>query len=139
MSHQPFWPILVVVLTVFLIWGEDRSQNCLDKPCQHSAPLPDIKDKPVDLIDKAISGLYLNHTLVDWRRSLLVALLIGLLLFFILNLSNIPTGAEYFTVVLVIFLGIYLSCGYFLWIWFMPKDQEIIDGLLDIRSKIKHP
>jgi len=122
------WIWLLIAIVIFCLWGEDRSQNCLGKPCQHSMPIIFDTDTPTDIKNKILYGVDLNHTVVDWRRSLLGAIFVSLILFLVLG--TIPDGKKYFIVALLLFLGFYLSSGYLLWSWFRPQDLAIQDAIL---------
>ena len=119
--------IILVIIIAFLIWAEDRSQNGLNKPCQHSCPTFSSNDTMEDKIDKLIRTINLNHTVVEWRRSLLVAIICGLFIMIILRTINNECSLNgIFVVILVIFLILYMSSGYIYWSWFEPMDRKMI-------------
>jgi hypothetical protein len=130
------WLIVVLALILFLVWTEDRSQNCLGKPCQHSGPpIRQYDDRNVT-IDKTIYTVNLRHTVVEWRRSVLAALAITLLLFFIMK-SSIPSASDFIIVALLLTLGYYLTSSWFIWSWVTPIDQGIVKALSSLRTSRK--
>ncbi len=135
-SGSYIWPLVVILAVSFLIWTEDRSQNCYDKPCQHSVGVGNEDDTEVQLIDKVMSGIYLNHLVVDWRRCLLLGLILAIIIFLVLSPDIAPLGGEYFSVVLVIALICHIFYVNFLWRWFVGQDEEMMDVLLKIHTDV---
>lgn len=131
-----YWLLIVGLIVVFVVWAEDRSQNCLDKPCQHSAPPVVEGDDPSRIVDKTAYGVSLRHTVVDWRRAVLAGLVVTLLLYLVMK-PQAPTGSDFFVTALILILGYYLVASWFIWSWFNPYDRAIEKSLTHLRRLVE--
>jgi len=63
------WPLFVIILLIFLITIEIRSQSCEDGNCDHykNMDLFTSSDLCTKKIDTIIYRLNLNYTVVSWR------------------------------------------------------------------------
>lgn len=106
----------------------------MGKPCQHSPPPVKEGDSPETIIDKTIYAISLHHTTVDWRRSVLAALVVTLLLFFLMQ-PTIPYGSDFVIVATFLTLAYYLANSWFVWSWSNPVDQQIEKALIVLRKQ----
>jgi hypothetical protein len=130
------WLIVVLALILFIVWTEDRSQNCLGKPCQHSAPPVLEKEDPAQSIEKIIYSVNLRSSVVEWRRAVLAGLVVTLLLYLVMK-PNIPSGSEFIVTALFLILAYYLASGWFIWAQVVPTDSAIEKALVDLRKMVK--
>lgn len=145
MPQLPWWFILVIILIIFLCRTERGSQDCLDRKCVNSTPNLDSKDDPKSAIDKTIETLRKNHTLVGWRRALLIALIITIPIYYLVKrvLPSLhgdtlvfPSGYEFFVIATIIFVIAYFSSVWLNFVWFAPRDLAIEQQLLQIRRAL---
>jgi len=130
-----WWHILVVALIVFLCWSERGSQDCLRRRCGNSTSPIELKDESRSAIDKTIETLRKNHTLVGWRRALLIALIITIPICYFIR-RGFPSGYEFFVVATIIFVITYFSSVWLNFVWFAPRDLAIEHQLLQIRKSL---
>jgi len=124
--------IALCIIIIFLLWAEDRSQNGLNKPCQHSHPNFSRECDLKTRISRLISNVNLSHSIVEWRRSLLVAIICTLVISAIL-VGTMDAGALVFTIT-VVFLIIYVSSGIIYWSIYQPRNENITRRLLKIQT-----
>ena len=145
MSRLPWWLILVLILIIFLCWSERGSQDCLHRQCMNGTPHVDSKDNSKSAIDKTIETLRKNHTLVGWRRSLLIALIVTIPIYYLVKriLPSLhgdgmlfPSGYEFFVIATIVFVIAYFSSVWLNFVWFAPRDLAIEHQLLRIRRGI---
>ncbi len=138
--HRPaIWPVIVVAIVIFLAVSEIGSQSCVDGHCNHYKNIepscPD--DLSSDNIDTLISRIKINHTVVGWRRALIVAILLALVILFLFSPSELPDGFDFFLVATILFLVIYFTTTWFQWHWWKPRDFKIEEKLLQLRHTVK--
>ena len=129
------WPIIVLTLVIFLIWADDGSQNCLNQYCNNSAPTVAKNDTPVQSIDKIIDAVRTNHTLVGWRRAIIVALIVSLLVLILLY-KRFPDGFTVFLIATFVFVGVYFIDIWFQAHWWKMNDMKIEESLYKLRSTL---
>ena len=122
------------IVIVFLIWSEDRSQNCRDKICINTTPSAQVDDHPHDIIDKSAETLRRNQITVDWRRSMLIAMVVAIVTVpFILK--KWPTSRQMVIATMVIFIVAYISCVWMQERWWVAHGNHIEKHLLQYRKK----
>lgn len=73
-----WWILIVVVVILYLLQLEYRSQNALGRTCYNSTPPVVATDDPTAMVMKSIETIRRNHTLVVWRLAMIIALLVML-------------------------------------------------------------
>ena len=81
------WPIIAITIVVFLVWSEYGSQDCRNQQCNNKAPVINKNDSPQQIIDKIMITSRKNHTLVSWRRAMLIAIIFGILILIIIGFA----------------------------------------------------
>ncbi len=139
----PLWLLFILVLIIFLCWTERGSQDCLHRRCINATPHVELQDETGSAIDKTIETLRKNHTLVGWRRALLIALIVTIPIYYLMRRTSspklgflsgiIPSGYEFFVIATIIFVITYFSSVWLNYVWFAPRDLAIEQTLLQIR------
>ncbi len=132
-----YWIIIVIVLILVLFWNETRDNNCIDQQCHMKAKLIKETDSMEEMINKTISNLTLNHSLVNWKRSLLISLLLALGVVFIFYHTFAP-GFDYLMITFILFFWIYFSTAWVGAHWWKNNDKKIEKELIKIRSLIRN-
>lgn len=130
-NRPPFWPVIVTAIIIFLAIGEIGSQSCENGSCGHYKNIAVSKNK----IDELISRVKLNHTTVGWRRALIIAMLLSLIILCIFY-SGLPDGFDFFLVSTILFLIIYFTSSWFQWHWWKARDFKIEKHLLQLRHQV---
>ena len=136
LERPPFWPVIVMALIICLAVTEIGSQSCADGNCDYFNNLETNSKVTSKSIDNLISRVSINHTVVGWRRALILAMLLSLIILFFYQ-DNLPDGFDFFLVATIIFLAIYLTSSWLQWHWWKARDFKIEDELLLLRSKVK--
>ena len=132
-----FWIIIVIVLIIFLLWAEMSHNECTDQLCHMKAKLIKETDSTDEMINKVISNLTLNHRLINWRRSMLISLLLALGVIFYFYHVRAP-GFDYIMIASILFFIIYFST---VWVgahWWKNNDKKIEKELIKIRGSINN-
>lgn len=129
-----WWLIVVAFLVFFVIKSEPRSQDKLnDIRCSNATPVVNEEDTINKAINKTITTVRKNHSLVGWRRALLVGLICAFPILFYIY-SRFPTAIEYtvasFTIAIIVYIFTVVSEYY----WWRPKDNLIEKELLKLRT-----
>ena len=137
-NRPPIWPVIVTAIIIFIAIGEIGSQDCSRGKCNHYNNIYKVpKNAPTSKqIDSLISRIQLNHTTIGWRRALLLAMLLSLIIFAIFS-PGLPDGFDFFLVSTILFLVIYFSTAWLQWHWHRCKDYEEEEYLLKLRHQIK--
>lgn len=130
-----WWLLLVGAIILYLVWSEIGSQDCLKSRCNNSTPPVSAKDPSKIAIDKTIETLRKTHTIVGWRRALLVAILVTIPIAVFL-LHHFPSGFEFFIIVTIIFIVVYFSSVWLQARWWGMNDLKIERALLLFRHSI---
>ena len=135
----PIWPVIVVSIIIFIAVAEIGSQSCQGGKCNHYKSVESVKysDPSSKTIDGIISRINLNHTVVGWRRALILAIILALsvLMYFY---PGLPDGYDFFLVATILFIVIYLFSVWFQWHWWKGRDHKIENKLLGLRHKVKN-
>ena len=138
LQRPPIWPVIVTAIIIFLAIGEIGSQSCENGCCKHYKNI----DKSCSCnessknIDTIISRIKLNHTSVGWRRALILAMLLSLIILMIFY-PGLPDGFDFFLISTILFLLIYFTSSWFQWHWWKARDFQIEQKLLNLRHNIK--
>lgn len=137
-NRPAIWPVIVTAIIIFLTIEEISSQSCGDGYCNHyknidPSSVDDLSSKNIDTL---ISRIILNHTTVGWRRALIIAMLLSLIILAVFY-SELPDGFDFFLVSTFIFLAIYLTSSWFQWNWWRVHDYKIEQSLLNLRHNVK--
>lgn len=137
-SRPPIWPVIVMAIIIFIAVAEIGSQSCQDGHCNHYDSIYKVSDKDpsTEHIDSLVSRVKLNHTVVGWRRALLLAIILSLIIL-VLFYPGLPDGFDFFLVSTILFLVIYFTSTWFQWHWWKAKDFNIEDSLYHLRHQIK--
>lgn len=125
-----WWMIIVAVVIVVCIYLEHVSQNYKDlgSKCLNATPDCLPADKRETVINKTLITLRKNHSLVSWRRALLVAFLLVVPLVYLLT-KRLPSRYSFSITIFML-----MAACYFGYIWLeystlYKNDQEIEDIL----------
>lgn len=152
MILKRWWLIIVLFLVIYVVWLEPRSQNALRKGsikfkheneapkdfirrCNNSTPPVTPEDPFNKGVDKTISTLRKNHTLVGWRRALLVGLIVAIPIGYFLY-RRFPSGKEFTIITFIVSLVAYFSTVWIDYHWWSYHDITIEKELLKLRNKI---
>ncbi len=140
-SVGKYWPIIAIVVAVFLARTEVGSQNCSIKCCNkqlcnHNSPLPLDEDTEDETIDKMITSLRRHHTIVGWRRAILASIIISIIILMIFNRGKMVHGFTFLITTVLVFVGIYFTSVWFSSSWFLKNDREIEKSLRQYQDKI---
>ena len=135
-SSGSFWPIIVIVIIVFLVWSEYGSQDCRTQSCNNKALEITDDDSLTEIIDKIQYSVRKNHTLVEWRRSMIVAIFVTLLLMLYLSSTQMVHGFVFLIVAIMIFFATYFASAWFQAHWFYFNDVKIEQALRELRDRL---
>ncbi len=139
MYRPPIWPVIVLSIIIFVAVAEIGSQSCQNGNCNHykNADFTKPSDSSSKTIDGIISIVKLNHTIVGWRRALILSIILSLsiLVYFY---SELPDGYDFFLISTILFIVIYLFSVWFQWHWWKGRDHNIENKLLHLRHNIKN-
>ena len=131
-----FWPLLVILIVIFILWAEYRSQYCTGKACHQLSRISTSTDTTEELFDNLLYQLESTHTIVFWRVSMLSAIIIALfvLLFFY---PVFPSGLTFFICATWIFIGIYGGFSWTVAHWYRQTANKTEYGIRQIRTKVR--
>lgn len=133
-----YW-LIPIALVLFLCWSEVGSQDCSPNrgetlgQCHNRVEPPLPMSSPAEIIDITILALRKNHTLVGWRRAMMIALISMLILGLFFSIS----GGSFVLGTLIIFVVAYTLIGYYQHYYWKPVDLEIEDQLRPLRRQWK--
>ncbi len=130
------WPIIAITIVVFLVWSEYGSQDCRNQQCNNKAPVINKNDSPQQIIDKIMITSRKNHTLVSWRRAMLIAIIFGILILIWLYPSKMPHGFIFLIVAAIIFVITYFIFSWIQSQWWRQNDDKIEQSLQDLRHQL---
>lgn len=119
--------LLLLTLCLYLVTLELASQDCQGKLCYNSTPSPTKDDSTQEIINKLALTLEINHSPVDWRRALIIGIVVGLIFLPCVNINTCVV------VMILIFMCVYLSFSWSNWVYWRPIDLHIEDLLTHIR------
>ena len=152
-SNISFWPIIIIVIMVYLIWTEYGSQDCRNQDCNNRAKIvydfdesrgatsgvetcdSTHNDSNGDIIDKISTNIMKNHTVIGWRRSLIASIVIAILIL-IIFCQEFPHGFTVVMTVLLVFMIVYFSSAWFQAHWWKFNDYKIDDSLQKFRNRL---
>jgi hypothetical protein len=121
------WIILIILIIFILLYFEYKDHDCIPgKKCNHHIDSKKYKSK-ISYIRDLIRS---NYDIITWRISLIAALIFAFPVAYFLK-DRLPTFFEYFIIVLLIFLAVYLS---FSWLWahFLYPNSKMIQKNLNL-------
>ena len=130
----PFIALLFLLLFVYLISTEIQSQDCDDRLCYNTTPTPQSEDNPRQMIDKMIATLRVNHSPVEWRKALLIGLLVAFLVILVLGLPL--TIRNFVLATLIVFIIVYFASTWTNWTYWRGMDNWVEHQLLRLRSEL---
>lgn len=134
-----FW-VIVVLVGLYAANAEmkhnscyvDRTKECLS-PFYRNYPVPG--DTNVDLLQKIENGIRINEEKTRWRRTLLISY--GIIFFvFVLGLRRVPRPIEFTIGVVVSFLIIYNTEGYWYMHYGYRVEQNTLRSLNQLRANL---
>ncbi len=134
--NTPIWPIIIIVLIVYLVWTEYGSQDCREQNCNNRAKIIHSTDTRGTAIDKISSNVLKNHAVIGWRRTLIVAIIIAIIVLLIFC-KEFPHGFTVTIAILIIFLLAYFSSAWLQAHWWKFNDYKIERSLKDLRKHYK--
>ena len=138
-KRPPIWPVIVTAIIIFIAVGEIGSQDCTNGHCNHYKNVDPELEKGELLsqkVDYVIEKLRLNHTVVGWRRALLLSMILSLVIL-IGYYACLPDGFDYFLVTFILFVVIYGSSVCLQWYWWRSRDNIEEEHLYKLRNQIK--
>lgn len=120
-----YWPVVVITLSVFLVLSEYGSQDCTEQQCHMRASSISPGDDKTTAINKVLAAVENNHTVVNWRRSMLISILVALAILFVASPHRLPSGRVFLLVCLVVFSALYLFSTLDQNLHWAPVDEEI--------------
>ena len=130
----PFIGILFLVLIVYIVATEIQSQDCDRRLCYNTTPQPHLNDDPETIIDKLITTLRPNHTPVEWRKSLLIGLVVAYLVITVLGVPLMLS--RYVLTTLIIFIFVYVALTWTSWVYWRHLDTQIERKLIQQRLSL---
>lgn len=138
---MPIWIILVFLIFLYLIWSEIGSQDCAPNRSEELVGYCINRVPPVtetmttqEIINQIMKGLFKNHTLVGWRRAMIVALVSMVILCF---LWQWPDGVDFTIGTLIIFAVVYTLIGYYQRYILKVWDDIVEVNLRKLRRQLK--
>ncbi len=134
LSQDRIWPLIIIGIVTYLVWTEYGSQDCRQQNCNNQAEIIHPQDSISEMIRKISNNLSKNHAIVEWRRSLLAAIVIGLIVLFIFC-PRFPDG---FTVLVTIYLIFFLVHFSSVWLsthWWKTNDDKIEKSLRKLKNR----
>lgn len=132
-----FWPIIVITVVVFLIWTEYGSQDCRGQTCNNKAHVVDPNDSATESIDKTIQTIRKNHTIVGWRRSLLISIFVTILILMYMSRYCMVNGFVFLMIAIIIFFATYFVSAWLQSHWFTFNDNRAEQSLRELRSRLR--
>ena len=129
-----WWLIIPVLLLAFLLFAENRSQNCVNKITTNSTPPMLETDTIKQGVDKTIDTLRKSHTVVSWRRAVILGLMFAIPISYLV-LRRFPAGFEFLGITFLICVGAYFSSVWFEYHWWYGRNVKIEQELLKLRNK----
>lgn len=129
-----WWVIIILAIFVYLVGIEIKSQSCNNRVCNNQTPPATENDSLRKNIDKTIETLRKQHTLVSWRRSLIIAFVVCIPIVLLLR-SKFPNGEEFFVVGLIIFTIVYFGIVLFQTFWWRANNTKIEKSLIHFRNR----
>jgi len=143
-GNSPIWPVIVVALIIYLLTSEINNQSCQGGDCgiyrdvkKHWKKDGHKSKGASDYIDKIIDRLNLNHNVTEWRRVLLISIILSLIILFLFH-PVFPDGFDVFLVTSILFLILYPICNLFQYNSYQLNDTNNQEKLQYIRSQLKN-
>lgn len=153
--NTPIWPLIIILVLVYLIWTEYGSQDCRNQDCNNRAKIvyesytdnsefnnrsgvefdSNTVDSNEEIIDKISTNVMQNHTIVTWRRSIIAAILISLVILFIFC-KEFPHGFTVLLTVFFVFMAVQISANWFQAHWWLFNDYKIDRSLQTLRQRV---
>jgi len=131
-----WWILVVVLIIIYAIISEIRSQDCWDNNklgyCDNRVEPPTTEDSVWKIINQTVEASRKNHTLVGWRRAMIVALVSMILL---MSLFRKWDGMNFTLGALIIFVVSYTLIGAIQLYHWRPWDRKIEEKLKDWKQK----
>ena len=131
------WPLLglvILLLFVYIVATEIQSQDCDSRLCYNTTSAPNNEDQPEQMIDKMVTTLRVNHSPVEWRKALLIGLIVAYLVIVVLDVPL--TLSNYLLTVFIIFIIVYFASTWTNWTSWRCLDNWIERELIRLRSEI---
>lgn len=126
--------LLFLLLVVYLVSTEIQSQDCYERICYNTTSEAKADDEPSQMIDKMITTLRVNHSPVEWRKALLIGLLVAS--FVILLTGVCATLSNFILITLIVFIIVYFASTWTNWTYWRQVDNCLERQLLILRSQI---
>lgn len=130
--NTALWPIIIVGILTYLIWTEYGSQDCQYQNCNNTSKVIYATDSITETIDKTTYNIRKNHTIIGWRRALLVSIVAAIIILMIFC-PYFPHGFTIFLTILIIFVIVYFAQAWFQARWWKPRDRIIEKMLFRLR------
>ena len=126
-----WWPLILILVVIFIIWAEYRSQYCTGKACHQLSHEYDPSDNVATIINKLYRQINSTHTIVFWRTTMLAAIITGLLLL-IITYRTFPSGMTLVVALGWIFIAIYGGFSWTVAHWYRQTANKAIEGVRNI-------
>lgn len=132
-----WWLLLVILIIVHVTRVEYRSQDNRRYQCANTTPRAHKTDEYEEMIDKTIYTMRRNHSIVSWRRAIVISLLLAFPIVYFLT-GQVQNGFKYVGVVFLIALFIYFSHVFVEHNLWFKNGLKIEDELLQLRNKLNN-
>ncbi len=133
-NQNRIWPLVIIGTVTFLIWTEYGSQDCRQQNCNNRADIIYPEDSVSEIIKKISTNLSKNHAIVEWRRSLLASIIIGLIILFIFC-PDFPDGFTVLVTIFLIFFAVHFTSVWFSAHWWKTNDHKINQSLREFGNR----
>ncbi len=138
LNQDRIWPLIIIGIITYLVWTEYGSQDCRHQNCNNRADIIYPEDSISEVMKKISNNLSKNHAIVEWRRSLLAAIVIGLIILFIFC-PHFPDGFTVLVTIFLIFFVVHFSSVWLSTHWWKTNDDKIEKSLRNLRNKTTQP
>lgn len=136
------WFLLFLAVFSYCLISEYRSQNCTSSTCENLAPLPEGTDTKEEINQKIAAGTRIVYQTVEWRKSLMVAIL-SVLFIVVISMyyksttwsytkTGFPRGIDLAIPLLTVFITVYFGLTYLQESFWKPIAIKIREAAEDI-------
>lgn len=134
------WPFIVIIIVIILLYLEYRDISTADSILDLNQIINQEQESPpksnVEQLDQLTKRLRKNHLIINWRRSLLISIILAILILFYLYPSQIPSGFTVFIATAIIFTILYFSENWFNAHFWLMNDVKIEKEFDILRSSL---
>lgn len=135
-DRPPIWPVLAAATVIYLVASETNHQSCQNGDCDLYKKLNKKDEDITDKIENIIDHIDLQHNVVEWRRVLVVSIILSLIILWLFN-PALPDGFDFFLVTFLLFMIVYPISNMYNYNFYKSDDQIHQDKLYHLRNQIK--